>query len=67
MLLSIIIPVYNRPYEVDELLSSLKRQTFTDYEVIIIEDGSVFTSADIVEKYREDLPLRYLAIPNGGP
>lgn len=67
MLLSIIIPVYNRPYEVDELLSSLKRQTFTDYEVIIIEDGSVFTSADIVEKYREDLPLRYLVIPNGGP
>ena len=67
MLLSIIIPVYNRPYEVDELLSSLKRQSFTDYEVIIVEDGSVFTSADIVEKYREDLPLRYLAIPNGGP
>ena len=60
MLLSIIIPVYNRPYEVDELLSSLKRQSFTDYEVIIVEDGSVFTSADIVEKYREDLPLRYL-------
>ena len=54
MLLSIIIPVYNRPYEVDELLSSLKRQSFTDYEVIIVEDGSVFTSADIVEKYRED-------------
>jgi len=38
---SIIIPVYNRPEEIDELLDSLTKQTFTsDYEVVIVEDGS---------------------------
>ena len=37
---SIIVPVFNRPDEVDELLSSLLNQTFTDFEVIIVEDGS---------------------------
>lgn len=37
---SIIVPVFNRPDEVNELLSSLLGQTFTDFEVIIVEDGS---------------------------
>ncbi|MDL2265617.1 glycosyltransferase family 2 protein, partial [Parabacteroides sp. OttesenSCG-928-G21] len=37
---SIIIPVYNRPAEVHELLDSLTKQTYTDFEVLIIEDGS---------------------------
>ena len=38
---SFIIPVYNRPDEVDELLDSLTRQTFRDFEVVVVEDGSV--------------------------
>ena len=37
---SIIVPVYNRPEEVDELLQSLTTQTERDFEVIIVEDGS---------------------------
>ena len=37
---SVIIPVYNRPDEVDELLQSLTRQSFKDFEVIVVEDGS---------------------------
>lgn len=37
---SLIIPVYNRPDEVDELLDSLTRQTCTDFEVLVVEDGS---------------------------
>ena len=37
---SIIIPVYNRPDEVDELLNSLTQQTVRDFEVIVVEDGS---------------------------
>lgn len=41
MMFSIIIPVYNRPDEVDELLDSLTRQTVKDFEVVIVEDGSV--------------------------
>ena len=37
---SFIIPVYNRPEEVDELLNSLTRQTNKNFEVLIVEDGS---------------------------
>ena len=40
MMFSIIIPVYNRPDEVDELLESLTHQTVKDFEVVIVEDGS---------------------------
>ena len=41
---SVIIPVYNRPDEVDELLQSLTQQSFKDFEVIVVEDGSSSTS-----------------------
>ena len=37
---SFIVPVYNRPDEVDELLQSLTKQTLGDFEVLVIEDGS---------------------------
>ena len=37
---SVIIPVYNRPDEVDELLQSLASQHFKDFEVVVVEDGS---------------------------
>jgi glycosyltransferase involved in cell wall biosynthesis len=47
---SLIIPVYNRPDEVDELLSSLTEQTFTDFEVIVVEDGSTLPCREVVER-----------------
>ena len=48
MLFSLIIPVYNRPDEVDELLASLEQQTYTgQFEIVIIEDGSAITCKDI--------------------
>ncbi len=37
---SIIIPLYNRPDELDELLASLCKQTNKQFEVIVVEDGS---------------------------
>ena len=40
MLLSVIIPVYNRPDEVRELLDSFAGQSFRDFEIIVVEDGS---------------------------
>ena len=49
---SIIVPVFNRPDEVDELLDSLTRQTIKQFEVIIVEDGSSIPCKDIVEKYK---------------
>ncbi len=64
---SIIVPVYNRPDEVDELLDSLTRQTEKDFEVIIVEDGSQKDCRSVVEKYCDRLNVAYFAKPNSGP
>ena len=64
---SIIIPVYNRPDEVDELLESLSNQTQQDFEVIIVEDGSIKTCKDVCDKYADILALHYYAKENSGP
>ena len=64
---SFIIPVYNRPDEVDELLDSLTRQTLQDFEVIIVEDGSSVPCKDITDKYTSLLNLHYFNKPNSGP
>ena len=64
---SIIVPVYNRPDEVDELLESLSNQTQKDFEVIIVEDGSVKTCKDVCDKYAGILVLHYYAKENSGP
>ena len=64
---SIIIPVYNRPDEVDELLDSLTRQTLKDFEVLVIEDGSTLTCRPITEKYEDRLNIRYFFKENSGP
>ena len=45
---SVIIPAYNRPDEVGELLESLKSQPFMDFEIIVVEDGSTLTCRDVV-------------------
>lgn len=64
---SIIVPVYNRPDECDELLDSLTRQTFKDFEVLIVEDGSSLPCEAVVTRYAATLPVRYYAKPNSGP
>ena len=64
---SFIIPVYNRPDEVDELLQSLTRQTLKDFEVVIVEDGSSLTCRHIVEKYEKQLAIHYYLKTNSGP
>ena len=64
---SIIVPVFNRPDEVDELLDSLTRQTVKDFEVIIVEDGSTKTCKDVCEKYASILDLHYFFKENSGP
>lgn len=63
---SLIIPVYNRPDEVDELLESLVHQTFRDFEVLIIEDGSKDRCDTIVDKYHSKLDIRYYYKENSG-
>lgn len=65
--LSLIIPVYNRPNEVEELLDSLTRQSETNFEVVIVEDGSKETCQHVVEAFKDKLDVSYSYIPNGGP
>src|SRR5687768_8448262 len=64
---SVIIPVFNRPQEVQELLDSLTRQIFKDFEVIIVEDGSSLRCETVVDQYREKLKIQYFYKPNSGP
>lgn len=64
---SIIVPVFNRPDEVDELLLSLLNQTFTDFEVLIVEDGSQKPCDEVCNKYADRLDLHYFMKPNSGP
>lgn len=64
---SFIIPVYNRPREVDELLASLASQTLREFEVIIVEDGSSITCEDLIEYYERVLDIHYYNKPNSGP
>jgi glycosyltransferase involved in cell wall biosynthesis len=67
MLFSVVIPVYNRPDEVDELLRSLCEQTADNFEVVIVEDGSKVPCKEIVEKYSLRLSISYYFKENTGP
>ncbi|MBQ7057002.1 MAG: glycosyltransferase [Bacteroidaceae bacterium] len=67
MRFSIIIPVFNRPDEVDELLASLTGQTVSDFEVIVVEDGSSVSCEDVVARYEDRLDVHYFMKPNSGP
>lgn len=67
MLFSIIIPVYNRPDEVDELLSSLLQATYRHFEVVIVEDGSTLDCKEVVQRYADKLQIAYYYKANSGP
>jgi glycosyltransferase involved in cell wall biosynthesis len=68
MFFSLIIPVYNRPDEVDELLMSLSQMEYHDvYEIVIIEDGSTIKCQEVLEKYADKLNISYYFKPNSGP
>jgi glycosyltransferase involved in cell wall biosynthesis len=68
MFFSIIIPIYNRPEEIDELLKSLTTQTYSKpYEIVIVEDGSSITCQHIVDNYKNQLNISYYFKTNSGP
>ncbi len=67
MFFSFIIPVFNRPDEVAELLESLTRQSVKDFEVLIVEDGSSVTCEEVCKKYEGKLDLHYFKKQNSGP
>ena len=67
MLFSVIIPVYNRPAEVKELLESLAVQTFGDFEVVVVEDGSEQRCEEVVGRFKELMKVAYFEKQNEGP
>jgi len=67
MKFSIIVPVFNRPGEVTELLQSLSVQTETNFEIIIVEDGSTEPCEDVVKQYSDKLDIKYFFKKNEKP
>jgi len=66
MFFSIIIPLYNRPQEIKELLETLTRQTYKQFEVLVIEDGSKDDAAEIIKSFQDKLDLKYFVKKNEG-
>ncbi len=66
MFFSVIIPLYNRPREIDELLHSLTQQTYPRFEALVIEDGSKNDAREIVESYKDQLAVSYYFKENAG-
>ena len=68
MTFSFIIPVYNRPEEIEELLESLTKQNSKEiFDVLIVEDGSTITCENVVANYKEKLNITYYLKYNSGP
>lgn len=68
MLFSLIIPVYNRPDEVDELLESLAKSTYDEvFEIVLVEDGSTIRCQEVAKKYGDRLEISYYYKENSGP
>lgn len=63
---SVIIPVYNRPDEINDLLESLAGQTMRDFETVIVEDGSTVDCKEAVDRYADRLEIQYFHKPNEG-
>lgn len=65
-LFSIIVPVYNRPQEVEDLLESLAAQTDRGFEIVLVEDGSTVRCREQAQKYSGRLNLKYFYKDNEG-
>lgn len=63
---SLIVPVYNRPDEIADLLESLSRQTDKDFELVLTEDGSTVPCREEVERYADRLDIQYFSKSNEG-
>jgi glycosyltransferase involved in cell wall biosynthesis len=64
---SIIIPMYNESRYIARCLESLTHQSFQDFEVILIDDGSTDNTVQIAETFTDRFPLRILQQKRGGP
>lgn len=64
---SIIIPVFNRSEELEELLETIATQRFRDFEVVVVEDGSQQPCEHVVDKFKSKFPIKYVVQENKGP
>lgn len=65
--ISLVVPIFNRPVEVEELLESLTKQTCGAFEVVIVEDGSSLPCDEVVKQFESRLALQYITKDNSGP
>ena len=65
---TVFTPTYNRAATLARVYESLQRQTFTDFEWIIVDDGSTDETAELVQQWRSEssFPIRYIWQPNQG-
>ena len=64
-MISVVIPLYNKEKQVAHTLQSVLRQTFQDFEIVIVDDGSTDHSVEEVEKVR-DTRIRLVHQQNAG-
>ena len=62
---SIVVAVYNRPEEMEELLYSIENQSFRNFELIIVDDGSQMSSREVFQKFNKELNVSYLLLLDG--
>lgn len=67
MRFSVLVPVYNRPNEVRELLESLSKQSWDDFEVVVVDDGSCLKCDDVCSSFSSQLNVKYFYKENSGP
>lgn len=66
MFYSLVIPVFNRPDHIQKLLQCLTRQSFKNFEVIVVESGSTVKSDEVVSHFQGQLNIRYIYKSNEG-
>ncbi len=68
MLITIFTPTYNREQLLSRLFTSLREQSFKDFEWLIVDDGSTDNTQDVVQKFVEEgiVPIKYVFKRNGG-
>jgi glycosyltransferase involved in cell wall biosynthesis len=64
---SVVIPTYNRGNEITETIESVLAQTYKDFEIIVVNDGSTDNSAEVLTALQNAGKIRYVSQENAGP
>ena len=62
---SVIVPLYNKELYIENTILSILKQSYTDFEIIVVDDGSTDNSYEIVERI-QDSRIRLVSKKNGG-